>query len=553
MATVKGFTQQNDNVLHGKISHDVPLYQGMAKAKSLVSDTVGLAYNGEPISISSIHKGYLPDSFLNSIYNRLYITPQVIDVGYVSSTKTVRTTIFNGFFTSKILTSITYSDNGQGVKVRNMAPILFSRIALKNFDIDIESEGRDTINCTIIFHFLNTGSISLTIKGNRSLPFELIPNWSNGITEKLEWKTNIHTSQTGAEQRVSMRLTPRRTFEFQALIYKQERNQIENKLFKHYSSTFSLPIYSDITKLTKQAKSGDSIIYLNTTGRDYYISGHLMLSNKEHTTVAEIAALTDYCIMLTEPLTMQFNCGDNVYPVKSAKLTDPPIITRKTDELSTLQLRFTIIEHNPLNTDITLPTYRGFYVLECEPDWSNDIRVSYESQRTEIDNQTGLRYFHDSSGRVFNIQSHHFIVGTRREQRALRALFYTLRGRQKPIFVPSFSHDVYVTDDIKSELMNIENNGMSETIKSGQFIRFILNDGEILYREIFRVQSNDNNGGLILILDEKANINKTQILKVSMMRLCRLNDDTVTWEHLTDADGVAKVSVEFREVRYELE
>ncbi|OCG20022.1 hypothetical protein A9G22_01520 [Gilliamella sp. App2-1] len=540
----------NNLKLRGQRSFDLQLYQGMARLSSVVDEKTGLATRGIPLQLFNVRKGYITQSFLNIIYNKLYINPSTIDVGYVSNQRTIEVSIFNGYFSSKILTDITYSE--QGVTVSNVTlPVLFSRLSLKILSIDIDSHGTDSINCTISFHFLNAETVTLVVNGNRSLPLSLSPNWSQGITETLEWKTNIHQSQTGAEQRVSMRLTPRRTFEFQILIHQHERRQIENILFQNYLSSFSLPIYSDIALLDREINPGDKTIYLSTMGRDYHVGGNLIVMNNSNTIVANIESITHLSITLSEPIYTAVSKGAKVFPIKSAKLTEPPKIIRRTDELATAELRFLVVEKNDINVNVELPIYNNFYVLEQEPDWSDDVHVSYESMRREIDNQTGIVYYSDSASRVFITQSHEFLINGRNKQLELRALFYALRGRQKPIFVPSFSNDCKLVDDATSEILDIEQNNMTETDLGGQFLRILLSGNRILYREIVNVKSNNN--GLRLLLNKKVAFMRQEVIKISIMRLCRLNDDKVVWEHLTDADGTARVNVTFREVRYELE
>jgi hypothetical protein len=50
------------------------------------------------------------------------------------------------------------------------------------------------------------------------------------VTETLEWKTDVLQSPTGAEQRISRRLSPRRTFEFTTLVHDTGRQRFEYAL-----------------------------------------------------------------------------------------------------------------------------------------------------------------------------------------------------------------------------------------------------------------------------------------------------------------------------------
>lgn len=544
----------NDEILklRGKPSFDLPLRQGTATLSSVATTFTGYSEHSTPVQLIRSGKGYIAPSFSNAMYNKIYLSPKIIDIGYVSTTRSISITLFNGYFNNKILTEINYSDE-QGVKVSNVKlPLLFSRLSVRTLIIDIDSKGCNSINCMISFHFSNSETVTLELKGTRSQPFAIMPNWVNGVTETLEWKTNVHQSQTGAEQRVSMRLTPRRVFEFQALIYQQQRHQIENLLFNHFSNSFALPIYNDVALLDKAIKASDDTLHLSTVGRDYYVNGKVMVMSDSNIVVSNIANITESTIQLSEPISSDFLAGAKVFPVKTAKLTDPPKIIRRTDELSTVELRFLVAENNPINTNITLPTYKNFYVLEHEPEWSDNVQVSYESMRREIDNQTGNVYYSDTAQRTFITQSHQWLIHGRKEQHKLRSLFYALRGRQKPFLVPSFSHDCELTNDVTSEILDIQPNGLNETDKGGQFLRILLTKGRVLYREILTVKSNDQ-GKLRLVINSKATFSRNEVIKISIMRLCRLNDDKVVWQHLTDSDGTARVNVTFREVRYELE
>ena len=112
-----GYVINDLKKIRGQRSFDLQLYQGMAKLSSVVEDETGFVIHGIPLQLLNVQKGYITQSFLNFIYNKLYINPSTIDVGYVSNQRTIEISIFNGYFSSKILTSITYSDK-QGVTIK---------------------------------------------------------------------------------------------------------------------------------------------------------------------------------------------------------------------------------------------------------------------------------------------------------------------------------------------------------------------------------------------------------------------------------------------------
>ena len=48
-------------------------------------------------------------------------------------------------------------------------------------------------------------------------------------------------------------------------------------------------------------------------------------------------------------------------------------------------------------------------------------------------------------------------------------------------------------------------------------------------------------------------VGQNQIVDISLMTLARQDADSVSWEHATDADGVARIATTFTGVRDELE
>lgn len=384
------------------------------------------------------------------------------------------------------------------------------------------------------------------------------PDWSDGMTETLEWKTDILQSYSGAEQRIARRLSPRRTFEFSILIASNERARFENRLAYVGGNSWYLPIYPDVTYLENNVTAGTTLLSSETRGHDFVVGNKLLIKSevngKTKSVLCDIAAINNSSITLASAIQTDFNAGAAIYPVRLAVLTNTPELTRHNDDLLSSQIRFRVTEHNAYSKNISfLPTYRHFPVLNIQPDWSESLKGKYERFLLELDNNSGIPARVDTAKLPFFVQEFRWFVTERIEQTQLRQLFYYLTGQQKNIWVSSQNYD-FNTKNVNSRLLDIENVGFSKIglMPGRQDLAITLTNGSTLYRRInsAAVLSDDTER---LLLDEPINVAAEDIVSVSFLTLCRLDSDSISWEHITDADGLANISCSFRGVRDELE
>ena len=389
-------------------------------------------------------------------------------------------------------------------------------------------------------------------------PWLADPDWSRGVTETLEWKTDVLQSPTGAEQRISRRLSPRRTFEFTTLVHDTGRQRFENMLWQGCAGTWAMPVYPDVFALPAAVSSGATEISIPTAGRDFTAGGTVLLKTDESpdatSRMLTVVGITSDSLQLAAPLTDSWPAGSLVYPVRPAVLTEPPSLSRLTDTATSAQVRFRIAEHNAFSDTSVLTQYRGHPVLETETDWSESVSASYQPLIRELDNSSGIPYRLDTAGRPFWRQTHNWFTVNRHAQTSLRQLLWYLRGRQRPIWVPSQMLDFSPTSAISGHSVDVIEAGFTELgIRPGRRdICILLADGTRLYRRITAVSL--VSGVERLVLDGDAiSAEQHQIVSVSLMTLARQDADSVSWEHVTDADGVARVATTFTGVRDELE
>ncbi len=389
-------------------------------------------------------------------------------------------------------------------------------------------------------------------------PWLMEPDWTGGITETLEWKTDVLQSPSGAEQRISRRLSPRRMFEFGILAGDVDRQWLENAVWQAGGSAWAMPVFPDVTELQASVTAGASLLQVDTRGRDFSVGGTVLLKNAEAiaspAALVTVSAIGADSLTLSQPLAAGWRAGTAVYPVRPAVLTDPPAFTRITGGLASAQVRFRIAEHNPFSAATRLALYRGHPVLEPEADWSENLTGAYQRLMIELDNGSGIPARLDTARRPFYLQRHTWSLMGRSEQFALRQLMYHLRGRQRALWVPSQNDDLTPAGALAGNTLPVIRCGLSEmgVVPGRRDLRILLADGRTLYRRLTGVAISGQ-AELLALDGESVTVPLRQIASVSFMTFARQNNDSVAWQHTTDADGFASVATSFIGVRDELE
>lgn len=385
------------------------------------------------------------------------------------------------------------------------------------------------------------------------------PDWTGGITETLEWKTDVLQSPTGAEQRIARRLSPRRQFEFSILADDADRQWLENAVWQAGGSEWAMPVFPDVSPLQASVTAGATQLQVDTVGRDFSAGGMVLLKNAESMSspaaLVALSAIAPGILTLAQPLAAGWLAGSAVYPVRPAVLTDPPAFTRLTGTLTSAQIRFRVAQHNAFSSQAAFALYRGHPVLTWAPDWTETLTADYQRQLIELDNGTGIPSRLDTARRPFYQQKYTWSLMGRSEQFALRQVLYYLRGRQRAVWVPSHNDDLTAVSGISGNSMMVVRCGMSEmgSVNGRRDLCIYLIDGSILYRRITSVDMASTNAERLTLDGDAVVIPPANIVSVSFMSLSRQNSDSLVWQHSTDADGFASIATTFIGVRDELE
>lgn len=356
-------------------------------------------------------------------------------------------------------------------------------------------------------------------------------NWSTPIIERLEWRTDVLLAYDGSEQRIALRQTPRRYFEFGFLVPTLlERQKLEAAISANGSQSWDLPIWTDSTPCTSAVSNGDVVVYADTVGRDFVAGGKaLLLATNGNTLIINISTFTATQLNLSSAVVGAWPIETAVIPLRTAYLEQNQQISRFTGSAIYGVVRFLCddISEWPTTTETE---YRDYPVLTTSSNWSQDLTLDYQRKMQIVDFGVGGIYRDDESSMSVFIQSHHFVLDSRQKITDFRKFLYSRRGRLNALWIPTFMPDLsfVALSSVYLDVVNIGYATLYNQAINRRDIRIELTNGNVYYRRI--VASAVISGTVErLTLDSVLGVSVTaaDVEKISFMMFGRLDTDAI--------------------------
>ena len=337
------------------------------------------------------HTGYILDSFKVLFYNRIVVFPDPIQAGNLIADKTILMSVWNGFFVTRSLASITETNTG-GITLGPPAPPTdYGPLEEVAYTLTISvSEGPATINATYDFDFDGTDfDVVGTVLGNRVLALPYL--FQAGLRETLSWKTQVITSNNGYEQRIKQRGSPRQGLEFNIAIPRGNPSYLDNLLYGWRGNRFGVPLSSEAQNLTAPTSTSSAVVSADTRYSAFTVGGFALIYNSElDFEVVTILELTDSTITGDQNISKIFTTSAKVMPFIIANLTANP--SRHTSGYSQrLSASFVATSNASLATVASTLQYKGLDVfVDDQLSLGGLVRDVYTSDITTVDFDTGL-------------------------------------------------------------------------------------------------------------------------------------------------------------------
>lgn len=377
------------------------------------------------------------------------------------------------------------------------------------------------------------------------IAWPFVPDWTNGITERLSWLTAIQTSRSGAEQRQALRIAPRRQIELPTLLTGQERAYFDILLMRNGGSAWYAPIPHE-TIFVGEVQSTQTVFPMDTAYREIAVGMKLILRGDDafHTEIVEVNSVASDSV--TTSAVVSYYASATLTPAFLSIITDKVDVQSRTARVSTATARFDSIEGMvwpPVVRSLaSVPTFTApitgassYPILTKPPNRASDIDFSFMRTLSVTDNSQANPQYTDKSNRAFTSQKYDWFLVGPQERQDFRDFLFRLQGKVKPVWVPTFNDDLGYAQGYPNPL------GFGDIAPppGREYFAQFRTDGTVLG---FGVTAMTTGWRIPTEVFAASNV-----LRNSFMSLKRLDVDDIEFQHYADSAGLATVSAIFRD------
>lgn len=382
--------------------------------------------------------------------------------------------------------------------------------------------------------------------------WSVLPNWRDGITEFVEYLTDVSVSETGNTITRTLREAPRRYFEFDFMRHGVNRTRLDNMLLGIGKGELLLPLWHEQHRPIGGIAQGQTDILFSDDSlqqREFRADDLIIVTlgepgNYELLTVQSIQS--DRIVLAAGPQ-QSWPSGCRIAPMRVATISESNNLSNITDRVATGRVRFKIEEREE-----GFGEFFGYCgsVWRFPVDWSSTVDIGHERLSFTFDNMTALPFTVDPGQRATVLTRARSLIRGRSEMVRLRRFIQAARGRARRFWLPSFTMDIEPVSGIGGKTFSIKKTGFPEyarTIQSARmFIAVLFADGSpTIYREVTSYGELSDTD-VVEVDWNLPEVPVSDIERIQFILPARFDQDRFEFKHLTDDSAVVQVGFTFR-------
>ena len=381
------------------------------------------------------------------------------------------------------------------------------------------------------------------------------PNWSGNYTETFSYLTEIITSENGREQRRAWRQMARRSVAYDVLAHRDRFHAVRRALAKQ-DDDLVFPDERTFAPILTPTSAG-SLTTAFAPMPSWMTPGREVIFEAPNTRlrarrVVDSVSGTTVTFKATSPA---WPARTKVMPAMFGRLSQSITIQSETDNVARVPVTLDVTPGTETENIGAAPTmFNGIEVLSHRPNWAKPPQFDYTDPTLWTDNQMGVRApYRPIDFNTEVIQSEH-VVQTPGELNAVLGLFQRCRGRCGEFYVPSWTNDIALAQDVSagSSTFVIDGHDFFDAY-DGDAVRkafCVQVSGQTLYFQINHLEKSTSGAARTFVFTKSAapvSIARTNRPMVSWMLVCRFASDELTVQWLTDKVATIVTNVQSTE------
>lgn len=397
-----------------------------------------------------------------------------------------------------------------------------------------------------------------------SLPvFSVLPNWKGGVTERLEWLTEVMPSEIAVEQRRALRRFPRRSFEAGFLRTGNARTRLDMFLTGTGKQKCMVPIWHEQFTLREPVSGNPGLVIFpaGTLAKREYAPGDMVLITTGESDlyavlwVEAINTVNGHVLLRSATSVGSWPRGSRIIPLRVARVMDSVTLDNRTDRVATTQIRFELSD-----ADGRFEPSWGYCspLWRTKPDRKTAVKTDYSRSDYVLDFNAGVVEVSDP-GDLAEVSSTMGVTLFGRDAVwDYRSFLYAARGRMHRFYVPTYTADIFPTGDLNGLHFDAQMNGFSEYMATPQEARLIIavdfKDGRpSIYRTITNITPVNASVPPYRQVGERFTVDQTmppvrneEIERIGFVVPSRFDQDAFEIQHHTDNCAAVSASVATR-------
>lgn len=497
--------------------------------------------------------GSIAPNFFDEFYHRIHIKPSFFDLGNLISNQTRQFEVWNAHFSSRTLNAVTPTGTYSGLSLSGapIPPLVYGALQSYVYTLTAQTAGDPVIDADFVFSF-GAESVALEVFGRRIVLWLARPDWSDGITERMEWATDVLTARDGTEQRVRLRKHARRSLEMGYLRDGRSAAIADTLLTGWSGRRYLVPVWMERDRITSVVAMGATTITVTDAAlKDYRVGGYLTLWRDEAQAEAiEIAAISGNTLTLKTPVSANYPAGSSVMPGIVARIDGEHRASRQAVGLLAGRIRFVDEQSTDRAAAEIGPTWNGYAVLDERPDRAVDVEESWARSLEILDSITGILTVDDPTGKPIIRRTYSWLINGRTAIDRWKKWAAARAGRMNALWLPTFGDDIEVADNIAQTDTGIKvRNTLAARYAVGQpgrtALRIETTAGAVYHRQVTGITELDADTETINI-DASLGVPLpvSSIRRAMWLALARLESDAVEIHYETDS--LARLTATFR-------